>query len=508
MTFSSLEFMYFFLLPCMLGFMLLRWCAGRHFEIAAIYYLSLASAIFLAWWSVSYLLVLVISLGFNYLIGLYIARNPSRILLMIGIGFNLAYLGVFKYYDFFVGNLNVLGAELAARNIELPLAISFYTFTQIAYLVEVWRARGGAVDLPRYLLFVLFFPHLIAGPIVLHGRIVPQFTEHVFRSPMTRNLAIGSAIFIVGLFKKVVLADSAAIHAGAMFAAAESGIVLGALHAWLGALCYTLQIYFDFSGYSDMAVGLSLLFGIRLPLNFLSPYKATSIIDFWRRWYISLSVFLRDYLYIPLGGNRHGSWRRYGNLLITMVLGGLWHGASWNFVIWGGLHGLYLLINHAWNGLRIHPQSVATHWRRLLGGSLTFLAVVVAWVFFRAETLNGALGMLKGMAGLNGLGTMSDSFPAAIMSRGYSPDEALLLTLLLLGICWWLPSSMMFFRRQSPVTDGAMLRRESAYARGLGLLAWRPSAIALNAVLILMGVYAVLLMYNGARMSEFIYFRF
>jgi alginate O-acetyltransferase complex protein AlgI len=293
------------------------------------------------------------------------------------------------------------GVPMPLANIILPLGISFFTFQQIAYLVDVMRGAKVERDFVSYTLFVSFFPHLIAGPLVHHAEMIPQFK----RAGSTRNAGMaarGVAIFVAGLFKKVVIADNLAQFVSPVFAHVDGGGSVAAGWAWLATLGYTLQIYFDFSGYSDMALGLGLLFGIRLPVNFRSPYRATSIIDFWRRWHITLSRFLRDYLYIPLGGNRHGEGRRYLNLLLTMLLGGLWHGAGWTFVVWGGLHGLYLCINHLWQGARIAARGSAVIFMRVAGWALTFVAVVIAWIFFRAGTMHGAWQMLRGLFGSRG----------------------------------------------------------------------------------------------------------
>src|SRR4029078_9582961 len=237
-------------------------------------------------------------------------------------------------------------------DIILPLAISFFTFQQIDYLADLYQNKAYVPSLLKYFLFNTFFPQLIAGPIVHHGEIIPQFENKKIFQLNARNLAIGFTIFFMGLFKKVAIADNIAPIANQVFHLANIGVTPTFWEAWTGAFIYSFQLYFDFSGYSDMAIGLACLFGISLPINFNSPYKATNIIDFWRRWHITLSRFLRDYLYIPLGGHRLGSGRRYANLVITMLLGGLWHGASWTFVVWGGLHGVYLMINHGWRHLR------------------------------------------------------------------------------------------------------------------------------------------------------------
>ena len=288
----------------------------------------------------------------------------------------------------------------------LPLGISFFTFQKIAYLVDAYRGEVRAGGFLSFALFVTFFPQLIAGPIVHHSEVIPQFGQKSTYRPNLDNLSMGIGIFVLGLAKKTVLADSIATYATPVFRAAQAGADPTLFEAWGGALAYTFQLYFDFSGYSDMAIGLALMFNIRLPINFNSPYKATNIIDFWRRWHITLSRFLRDYLYIPLGGNRHGVARRYANLMLTMLLGGLWHGAGWTFIVWGGLHGIFLVINHFWHALGVGSATTSGARPGSDGSAartITFLAVMVAWVFFRAEDFDAATRILAGMAGLNGV---------------------------------------------------------------------------------------------------------
>jgi D-alanyl-lipoteichoic acid acyltransferase DltB (MBOAT superfamily) len=271
----------------------------------------------------------------------------------------------------------------------LPLGISFFTFTQIAFLVDLHRREASRPDAPRYALFVTFFPHLVAGPLYHHAQVMPQFeAPNAFRA-RPDHLAAGLDLLVLGLFKKCVIADHLAPFANAMFDAASRGEAPGTVMAWAGILAYTFQIYFDFSGYSDMAMGLARMLGVRLPVNFDAPYRAASIVEFWRRWHMTLSAFLRDYLYIPLGGNRFGPARRYANLMVTMLLGGLWHGAAWTFILWGGVHGAMLCANHLWHAR--FPAARAGPGRRLLGIAATFVAVALAWVLFRAPTLPAAL---------------------------------------------------------------------------------------------------------------------
>ena len=331
---------------------------------------------------------------FNYSLGRELA-NPKRLqsvskknLLFFGVALNLALLGYYKYADFFINNINHLtGAHLKLLHLALPLAISFYTFQQIAYLVDSYRGETKEYDFLNYAVFVTFFPQLIAGPIVHHKEMMPQFAKLKNKVINLNNIALGLFIFFMGLFKKVVIADTFATWATKGFDVAKE---LNMLEAWSTSLSYTFQLYFDFSGYTDMAIGLGLLFNIKLPTNFLSPYKAVSIQDFWRRWHITLSNFLRDYIYIPLGGNRKGELRTYANLIITFLLGGLWHGAGWTFVFWGAMHGVALVIHRAWQKLKIKLPLI-------LAWFITFNFINIAWVFFRAKSFNDALKVLKGM---------------------------------------------------------------------------------------------------------------
>ncbi len=419
MLFNSYGFIFLFL-PAALG---LFFGIARGRPRAAAGLLVGASLFFYGWWNPVYLVLLAGSILFNYAVGAGLGHARLRgqamrakWLLRLGVGGDLALLGYFKYAHFFLASLRPLVPSLAhAGTIVLPLGISFFTFTQIAFLVDVYQGKAKEYNFLHYALFVTYFPHLIAGPILHHSEMMPQFAQAKTYRVDHENLAVGLTMFAIGLFKKAVLADGIGAHAIPIFRAGAEGHPLTFFGAWAGALSYTFQLYFDFSGYSDMAIGLSRLFNITLPLNFNSPYKAANIIDFWRRWHMTLSRFLRDYLYIPLGGNRRGKIRRYVNLMVTMLLGGLWHGAGWTFVVWGGLHGVYLAINHAWRAGRQalgKDPSGTTPLGRGLAWALTFLAVVAAWVFFRMPTFQGAVDMLSGMAGLNGI-----SIPEALAAH-------------------------------------------------------------------------------------------
>jgi D-alanyl-lipoteichoic acid acyltransferase DltB (MBOAT superfamily) len=362
-------------------------------------FLVFASLFFYSWWNVIYLPLILSSMLFNYVLGNSLNGKNEKVkinkktLLSFGIVANLGLLGYFKYADFFISNVNYFsGSNVELLHLALPLAISFFTFQQIAYLVDSYRKYTDVYDFLNYALFVTFFPQLIAGPIVHHKEMMPQFASKWNLVKNYKNIAIGLFIFSIGLFKKVVIADTFAIWATNGF---DKSVTLNLIEAWATSLSYTFQLYFDFSGYTDMAIGAALLFNIKLPINFNSPYKAKDIQDFWRRWHITLSRFLRDYIYIPLGGNRKGSFKTYNNLMITSILGGFWHGAGWTFIFWGFLHGAALAIHRLWKNLGFKMNSI-------LAWFVTFNFVNIAWVFFRAKEWEDAIKVLKGMFGFSG----------------------------------------------------------------------------------------------------------
>lgn len=440
MLFTSYPFIFLFLPITLLGFFVLgRLCGAR----AAALWLALASVFFYGYWSLEHVPLLLGSILFNFSTGYVIARNQThrrsiaRTALWIGVVGDLALLAYFKYANFFLGEISsAAGLEFSLLSVVMPIGISFFTFTQIAFLVDAWRGKASEYNFWHYLLFVTWFPHLVAGPILHHGQMMPQFKDPSIYSPRSRNIAVGLLIFIVGLAKKLIIADPMSAYADPVFTAVSLGQAVGPIVAWTGALAYTLQIYFDFSGYSDMAVGLSMMFGIALPINFNSPYKAQSIIEFWRRWHMTLSQFLRDYLYIALGGNRHGESRRLLNLMLTMLLGGLWHGAAWTFVVWGALHGTYLCINHAYRKLpeRYRLESLMpARPSKAISIGITFVAVVVAWVYFRAHDISSAHTMLAGMAGAKGSGW------GDVLGQ-LSSTRFLIMSTLALAIVWILPN--------------------------------------------------------------------
>jgi alginate O-acetyltransferase complex protein AlgI len=392
MLFNSYTFLLGFLPAVLVGFHLLAQ-TGRRRAIVA--WLLACSLFFYGWWNPTHLPLLLGSVLFNFTFGRRIRRTGRGAAFAIAV--NLCLLGVFKYAGLVARTLSPV-VDLPDPQLDLPLAISFFTFQQIAYIVDCLHKREDS-DFLDYALFVCFFPQLIAGPIVGHRPFVAQLrTPGWFRVDVAR-WAPGVALFVVGLFKKLVLADTVSPYADDLFGASTAP---GLAEAWNGTLAYSLQIYFDFSGYSDMALGLGWLFGIRLPVNFDAPYRATSIVDFWRRWHITLSAFLRDHLYIPLGGNRKGPARRWLNLFLTMLLGGLWHGASWTFVAWGAMHGAMLAVNHAWWSLVGKGRVPGP-----IGVALTFVCVAFAWVLFRAEDMARSMRIWRGLVGLGGLGDLA-----------------------------------------------------------------------------------------------------
>jgi alginate O-acetyltransferase complex protein AlgI len=523
MLFNSYVFIFIFLPLTLIGFYLIRYKASWF----SITWLVICSLFFYAWWNPYYLGLILCSLLFNYAIGKEVdikRRSQKKIsrkaFLIIGIVFNLGLLGYFKYTNFFVDNMDRLfHLQFNVSPIVLPLAISFFTFQQIAYLMDVYRGEGQEHKFLHYCLFVTFFPHLIAGPLVHHKEMLPQFTRKrtYFISP--RYFALGITIFIIGLFKKLLIADKVGHYADAVFKAPADFYSLNFPGAWCGILAYAYQIYFDFSGYSDMAIGLALLFGIRLPLNFYSPYKAVNVIDFWKRWHMSLSRFLFTYLYLPLGGNRKGVFRQCVNLMIVMCLGGLWHGARWGFIIWGALHGIFLIINHLWRLLRVSwGQNInkTTKIGVFISRCLTFALIMIAWVFFRAENVNTAMSILRGMAGqrefvelgyhLNHLQSPTDKLVAmgvpmlkdAYFEGGPEIGWVLVLSLIVL----FAPNTHQIMGRYRSAFN--IYRGDQEQGRTASWLQWRPTvfwAIAAS----LMALLAIL---HLSSVKAFIYFQF
>ncbi|WP_076736403.1 MBOAT family O-acyltransferase [Cronobacter sakazakii] len=422
MLFSSPIFIFAFLPVSFFGYFILN-----HFRLAALgkFWLVACSLFFYGYWDASYLPLLLCSIAFNFTAGSLVSpykettlRISRKAILAFAIIINLAALGYYKYTNFVIENINNLtNADWTLKSIILPLGISFYTFTQIAFLVDSYKGKAKEYDFINYALFVTFFPHLIAGPILHHKEMMSQFKSRWNLAIRYKNIFMGIFIFSIGLFKKVIIADNFSVYADAGFA---SGAQHDFVSSWVTSLSYTFQLYFDFSGYCDMAIGAGLLFNIWLPLNFNSPYKSLDIQDFWRRWHITLGRYLRDYIYIPLGGSRASINRTYVNLFVTFVLGGLWHGASWMFVIWGVMHGAALCIHRFWKSL---GMSMA----KPLAWLVTFLFVNTSWVFFRAHSLEDAFEILRGMINIpSALSLKIQDAPTSMLAWGGVLGDTLL----------------------------------------------------------------------------------
>ncbi len=513
MLFNSHIFIFIFLPITLIGF----YNIAKTSHNLATLWLASSSIFFYGWWDSRFVGLLLASIVFNYGAGYLIDKKKSfkKPILIFSIFVNLILLIYFKYSTFFIETINNLsGTIFSMGNYILPLGISFFTFTQIAFLVDTYQGKAKEYNFVDYTLFVTYFPHLIAGPVLHHKEMMPQFRKTSTYQLDYENLMIGTSIFFMGLFKKVVLADGIATNVGPVFMAAASGAKLTFTDAWGGAISYSLQLYFDFSGYSDMAIGLSRMFGIILPLNFHSPYKSFNIIEFWRRWHMTLSRFLRDYLYIPLGGNRHGTFRSHINLMLTMLLGGLWHGAGWTYVIWGGLHGFYLMTNHAWQNfcryMGKNPEIQSSRPIQALCILVTFLAVTMAWVIFRADNLSAASNLLMTMTGINGCLlpeiwlTKWGAIGQWLSGQGVDftaitpliEGKAFKWILFSMFIVWFLPNTQEIMSNYKP----ALYMPEKISANIL----WKPKTNWLIATIFC----AVLSILSLSELSEFIYFQF
>ncbi|MGA8613924.1 MAG: MBOAT family protein [Xanthobacteraceae bacterium] len=517
MLFNSPVFVLLFLPITLFGLFLAENFGSQRL---AMVWLIIASAFFYGWFKAIYLLLLASLIVFNYLCGAKLSRDcqlgrPRRALLVFGIAVNFGVLAYFKYKNFFLDNANhLLGTHFSLGVVLLPLGISFFIFQKIAYLADSYKGETSSYTPLEFALFVMYFPQLIAGPIVHHSELIPQLRQRLRISPAA--LSAGLCLFTVGLLKKTVLADPLAHLVDVLFGVVAAGQGVSFLGSWCAAVGFTFQIYFDFSGYTDMALGLALMMGVRLPLNFDSPYKALNVIDFWRRWHMTLSRFLRDYVYIPLGGNRRGEPRRYVNLMITMLLGGLWHGAGWTFVGWGGLQGLYLVVNHGWERARQQHRFVKpTLATRVASRAFTFLAVVVSWVFFRAPDFTVAATLLKGMVGHYGFSGVSAAAATNIplvATHGFRMIVAILAILLV--AVWTLPNSQeivgAFRSAQSPTKDVSSARapfftRLGLMERGVQLSLSASSGVIAGAALVGAMIFQSM---RSTTLQQFIYFQF
>jgi alginate O-acetyltransferase complex protein AlgI len=537
LLFNSAAFLFAFLPTTLLGFIALAYYG--HMRLAGMW-VTAASFVFYGWWNPIYVPLLLASILFNYLVGGYLLHRPRRLVLAAGIAANVLLLVYYKYTGFLVDVSNQLfGLEWQIQNIVLPLAISFFTFQQIAYLVDAYGGVVGEHDFPNYCLFITFFPHLLAGPITHHREMLPQFSDpNIFR-PTVSNFALGSTLFLAGLFKKVIIADTMGVYARPIFAVAATGDPASFLGAWGGVLAYTLQLYFDFSGYTDMAIGLGLLFGISLPPNFNSPYKARSIIEFWSRWHMTLTRFLTAYIYNPIVAHmmrrrieRGLPMPKRGQIppgafaglvavptIFTMFLAGAWHGAGWQFIIFGLLHGVYLTVNHAWRQIKMRWGWPLEHDHPLAVGAsvlLTFLCVIVSLVFFRAADVPTALNLLSGMVGAHGIALPARlaELPGIALIREYFAlpilDEAevtlvqMLLIIGLLATIWLLPNTQQLLREFR--TALAPQPRASWLQVAIPALVWRPSAL-MGLIVGWLGFFVIIRATSEAP-TEFLYFQF
>lgn len=540
MLFNSHDFLFWFLPLTLAGFFVF---GHLRYERVAIGWLVMASLLFYAWWRVEYLALLVLSILINYAIGCRLVDKSSRFLLAVGVGANLLVLGYFKYSLFLVDNVNwAFGSSYSMGALLLPLGISFFTFQQIAYLIDCNSGITKEKSLLNYSLFVSFFPQLIAGPIVHHKEMLPQFNERETFRPNLENIAIGLTIFGIGLFKKVVIADRIAIYATEAFNASLHGTSLTFFEAWGAATAFTLQLYFDFSGYSDMAIGLARLFGVKLPINFNSPFKAVSIIEFWQRWHMTLTRFLTTYMYNPivmsLTRRRMAAGKKplkrgstdLGTFVVmiafptlfTMFWAGVWHGAGYQFLIFGMLHGFYLVVNHGWRIVRKSIDVFGPLPSRLLrpaGVGLTFAAVVVSLVFFRAETMPQAISVIEGMAGLHGfyipaqwqgiLGALPGELPGWVEFRWqpFINNSQVAKIVLLMLVVWFLPNTQDWVSEAVDSAPRTWIGRLIARVR-LNKILLRWSAHPVTAVWIGTLICLSILEIASDAPSEFLYFNF
>ena len=463
--------------------------------------LIVASLFFYSYWLPPYLLLLLGSIVTNFGLGRLLARESEegrmKLVLSLGLAANVSFIAYFKYANFFLENIaTVIGSQHSTLDISLPLGISFFTFQQISFLVEVYRRRLADVVFKDYVLFISFFPQLIAGPIVTPSEMLPQLRRKRDWRLRADHLSLGFFLFSAGLFKKVVLIDPYVPYIDVIFAHAAAGNSVGIVDAWTAALGYTFQIYLDFSAYSDMAIGLALMFGLRLPLNFFSPYKAASIREFWRRWHITLGRFLQRYLYVPLGGSHHGVLRTSFALMATMLLGGLWHGAGWQFIVWGGLHGLMLVVNHlwlAWRERNYYFEQASGHWLyRVLMVLVTFFALTVTWVFFRADSVATAMNIVAGLFGLN------DAPSIGSTTKGIFPAFPVYM-----AFVWLLPNTVQIMRRFPVALSAPQFTEALSKNRRWALIFRLTRTWALASAVLFLASW-----FSMSNISPFLYFQF
>lgn len=503
MLFNSFEFIFLYLPIVFSGWVLLLKTFTKNYIVG---FLAVASLFFYGYWDARYIPLLLVSILFNYTFGYLCSKYRNRVVIFIGTTINLILLAYYKYANFFVDSFVYLtGYNYTLHAIILPLGISFFTFTQIAFLIDCYRGQVKERNFIHYCLFVTYFPHLIAGPIIHHKQVMSQFSQTHNYKIDSLNISAGIFMFVVGLCKKVLLADETIPYVKSAFEAAYTPGTLTLFDSWLGALAYTMQLYFDFSGYFDMAIGISYFFNIKLPINFNSPYKAKSIIDFWRRWHITLSDFLRDYLYISLGGNRKGKLRRYINVFLTMFLGGVWHGAGLTYIIWGTLHATYIIINHFWRDIT-NNYSKRFFGSRVLARLFTFICVMFAWIFFRAENYQSGVEFASAFLGLNGI-FLPESWALAFPKIASVLKEHLGLKFLDMSIRYAGYQQLLWLSFLTIITmffpnSQEMLEKFKAFIQET------QSKIHIFTIAALIALTSVYLLYNLNKISEFLYFQF
>jgi alginate O-acetyltransferase complex protein AlgI len=536
MLFNSFQFLACFL-PVVLGvFILLSW--SGHYRPAALW-VTLASIFFYGWWNPTHVPLLLGSMTVNYWLGMRLSSSPSRLLLACGVAANLLLLGYYKYASFTVATLDqALGLEWATPHIALPLAISFFTFQQIAFLSDAYEGHAKEHSFLDYCLFISFFPHLIAGPITHHREMLPQFRDREVFRWRSDNFALGLTLFALGLFKKVGIADPFGEIARPVFAAASDGTTLNLTEAWGGAVAYALQIYFDFSGYTDMAIGLGLAFGIRLPQNFDSPYKARNIIEFWSRWHMTLTRFLTAYIYNPLvllatrrraraglplrpkGRSAVGAFATLIAIptILTMFLAGVWHGAGWQFIIFGLLHGFYITLNHAWRGVKgwLGLGAGQSYWRNAIAVLVTCASVTVSLVFFRASDVPAALNIVAGMGGQHGLAIHPNiaALPGVhwlvallgipVSESAYINSQEIFWIAVGLAVVWGLPNTQQWMRQFHTALNQNV--RPDWLAARVQWTTWRPT-MAFGLLIGCISTYSLMKTFSMAP-TEFLYFQF
>lgn len=494
MLFNSPEYIYLFLPTVVICYFYLN--QRKHYEAAKLWLVA-ASLFFYGAWNFHYIPLILISLLVNYRVAIALSdikKQKTRMwIFYVGILFNVALLFYYKYYNFFIENIDVaFGASISLEKIILPLGISFFTFQKIAYLVDTYKNKVKKNDAVDFCFFVTFFPQLISGPIVHHAEVIPQINDASNKKIIWVNLLAGLILFFIGLFKKVVVADVL----GSVVAEGYTLQTYQFFCAWFVSAAYTLQIYFDFSGYTDMALGAALLLNIRLPQNFHSPYKAKDIADFWRRWHITLSRWLRDYIYIPLGGNRSGRARMLLNVFITFVVGGIWHGASWTFVVWGILHGICVVLHKLWQSTRLKLPS----W---MAAVMLLVCINILWVFFRAESIDKAVSILNGLVNFSSMGSLKDLENLALVINSgllgtwltFIHDKNYTV-ITIVGLVLLLVPFTAFAKNSNEIANDILQSREKITIK----------LVIFFALIMVLAVY--IFMYRNISPSPFIYFNF